>query len=102
MKRVFPVIIILISLSLLGIIFIQVSWIRTLALFREEQLKEKLSLIVDEVGQELEEQRSAPFRNPNQMPGMRWPSDGFDIYRQFSIASRFTLFEVQEKLRKAF
>lgn len=102
MKRVFPVIIILISISLLGIIYIQVSWIRTLALFREEQLKEKLSMIVDEVGQELEAQRSMPFSNPSPLPGMRWPSDGFDIYRQFSIANQFTLFEIQEKLRKAF
>lgn len=102
MKRIFPVLIVLITLSLLGIIFIQVSWIRTLALFREEQLKEKLSTIIQQVGEELVTQRSATFGNPGQMPGMKFPTEGYDIYKQFSVTNRFTNFEIKEKIQKAF
>ncbi len=102
MKKTFPVIIALITLSLLGIIYIQVSWIRTLALFREEQLKEKISTIIQQVGEELVTQRSVTFNNPGQMPGMKFPGDGYDIYRQFSVTNRFTIYEIKEKLQKAF
>jgi two-component system phosphate regulon sensor histidine kinase PhoR len=102
MKKTFPVIIALITLSLLGIIYIQVSWIRTLALFREEQLKEKISSVIQQVGDELVVQRSVTFNNPGQMPGMKFPGEGYDIYKQFSVTNRFTIFEIREKLQKAF
>jgi two-component system phosphate regulon sensor histidine kinase PhoR len=102
MKKVFPAIIVLITLSLMGIIYVQVSWIRTLALFREEQLKEKLSMIIQEVGEELVNQRSATFQMPGKMPGMKFPSDSYDIYKQFSVTNRFTVFEIKEKLQREF
>ena len=63
MKKIFPVIIALITLSLLGIIYVQVSWLRNLALLREEQLKEKLSAVIQTVGEELVVQRSDAFRS---------------------------------------
>lgn len=102
MKKTFPIIIALITLSLFGIIYIQVSWIRTLALFREEQLKEKISTVIQQVGEELVAQRSATFNNPGQMPGMKFPGEGYDIYKQFSVTNRFTIYEIKEKLQKAF
>lgn len=102
MKKVFPLIIVLITVSLLGIIYIQVSWIRTLALFREEQLKEKLYIIGQEVGEELVSQRSATFNAPGVLPGIKFQGDSYDIYKQFSVTSRFTVFEIKEKLQKAF
>jgi two-component system, OmpR family, phosphate regulon sensor histidine kinase PhoR len=102
MKKVFPLIIVLITLSLLGIIYIQVSWIRTLALFREEQLKEKLSMIIQQVGEELVSQRTAAFNSPGVLPGIKFPGDSYDIYKQFSVTSRFTVFEIKEKLQREF
>ena len=57
MKKIFPVIIALITLSLMGIIYIQVSWLKNLAQLREEQLKEKLSTVIQQVGDELVVQR---------------------------------------------
>ncbi len=102
MKKIFPVIITLITVSLLGIIFIQVSWIRTQALFREEQLYGKLGDIAQQVGEELVSQRNVTFNNPGQMPGMKFPGDNYDIYRQFSVTNRFTLYEIREKIQKAF
>ena len=102
MKKIFPVIILLITLSLMGIIYIQVSWLKNLAHLREEQLKEKLSMVIQQVGDELVVQRSDAFNNLGRMPGMKFRGDGFDIYKQFSVANRFTLYEIREKLQKAF
>ncbi|HMO31851.1 MAG TPA: HAMP domain-containing sensor histidine kinase [Lacibacter sp.] len=101
-KKMFPLIIALITVSLMGIIYIQVSWLRTLALFREEQLKEKLSAIIQNVSEELISQRSATFQSPGQLPGLKFPSDIYDIYKQFSVANRFTVFEIREKLQREF
>ncbi len=70
MKKTFPIIIALITLSLMGIIYIQVSWLRNLAFLREEQLKEKLSAVIQQVGEELVVQRSDAFNNLGRMPDM--------------------------------
>jgi two-component system phosphate regulon sensor histidine kinase PhoR len=102
MKKTFPIIIALITLSLMGIIYIQVSWLRNLAFLREEQLKEKLSAVIQQVGEELVVQRSDAFNNLGRMPGMKFPGDGYDIYKQFSVTNRFTIYEIREKLQKAF
>lgn len=102
MKKVFPVILILITLSLMGIIYIQVSWIRTLALFREEQLEEKLSLIIQKVGDDLVQQRNLTYNVPGKIKNMPFPGDNYDIYRQFSVTNRFTVFEIREKLLHEF
>lgn len=102
MKKIFPVIIALITLSLMGIIYIQVSWLKNLAQLREEQLKEKLSTIIQQVGDEMVVQRSDAFNNLGRMPGMKFRGDGFDMYKQFSVTNRFTLYEIREKLQKAF
>jgi two-component system phosphate regulon sensor histidine kinase PhoR len=94
MKKIFPVIIALITISLMGIIFIQYSWIKTLALFREEQLKEKLSIIIQEVSEDL--MGSGSQRN------LKIPEDNYDIYRDYSITKRYTLFEIKERIQEAF
>ena len=63
MKRIFTIITILITLSLVGIIFFQVSWLKNMVLLREEQIKEKIDEAVDLVGHELE-----PYKG-NYSPG---------------------------------
>jgi two-component system, OmpR family, phosphate regulon sensor histidine kinase PhoR len=103
MKKIFPVIIGLITLSLFGIIYIQVSWIRNMAVIKKEQLDENVTQIMNEVGQELVNQRtSSTLGNLNQMPGLRMPSEIYDFRKQYSIANRFTEFEVKEKLQNGF
>ena len=42
MKRIFPVITILITISLLGLIFFQILWLISVKDFKEAQLKENL------------------------------------------------------------
>jgi two-component system phosphate regulon sensor histidine kinase PhoR len=94
MKKIFPLIILLITVSLMGIIYIQYSWIKTLALFREEQLKEKLSIIIQEVSEDLMEE--------TERKSLLIPNDVFDIYKDFSVAKRYTEFEIREKVQKSF
>ena len=94
MKKIFPLIIFLITVSLMGIIYIQYSWIKTLALFREEQLKEKLSIIIQEVSEDL--MGAGSQRNINM------PEQDYDIYKDYSISKRYTQFEIREKIQKAF
>jgi len=43
MKKVFPLIVVLISLSVLGIMFIQMSWIRNAILMKHEQFEREMS-----------------------------------------------------------
>lgn len=94
MKKIFPIIILLITVSLLGIIYIQFSWIKTLALFREEQLKEKLSVIIQEVSEDL--------MTETERKGIPMPTNVFDIYKDFSVSHRYTEFEIRERVQQSF
>ncbi|MBC9913554.1 sensor histidine kinase [Chitinophaga varians] len=48
LKKIFPVIVVLITLSLLGIIYIQVSWIKNAMAIKKEQLVERsINMITD-------------------------------------------------------
>ncbi len=49
MKRVFPVIVFLITLSVLGIIFIQMSWIRDAIKLRQNQRKEDIGYALNQI-----------------------------------------------------
>src|SRR5690606_39018035 len=53
LKKIFPVIIALITLSLLGIIYIQVSWIRNAAHIKKEQREQRMQTMTYMVASEL-------------------------------------------------
>lgn len=106
MKRILPVIIILITASLIGIIIIQVQWIQSMLKIKEEQLAEKVIKSMDMVGQDLMEQKGTlpNLKNPKFRPGLVLPSDQLlnELMRPSTIAKNYTSFEIDEKLRKAF
>ncbi|MEP6726685.1 MAG: histidine kinase dimerization/phospho-acceptor domain-containing protein, partial [Bacteroidota bacterium] len=106
MKRILPVIILLITASLLGIIFIQVSWIKNMLLVKEEQLNEKVYRAMDAVGTELMEQKGTlpSLKNPKFRPGFMMPSDQLlnELLKPSTIAKNYTSYEIEEKLKKAF
>lgn len=58
MRKIFPWIVVLISLSLTGIIYIQVSWLRNAVVMREEQYRQKVNQTVDDIRAELLTQKS--------------------------------------------
>lgn len=106
MKKIFPIIFILITLSLIGIIYIQINWIVTMIGSRQDLLKHKLSLAMNDVGHQLVEQRggNSNLQALRLRPGISWrPSDQFmrELMRPPTIAEKFTVDEVSEKLRKS-
>lgn len=99
-----PVIVVLITLSLLGIIIIQVNWVNNQALLQKERFIEK----VDKAGLDVAEELSrnipgtgTPFNRRNSFPIM---PDGLsmNILRAPSIAERYSVAEIDVKLKKAF
>ncbi|ULQ52622.1 sensor histidine kinase [Flavihumibacter fluvii] len=106
MKRIFPLIILLVSLSLIGIILIQVSWFRSMLLVREDQIRENVVKAMQMTGEELMEQKGTlpSLKNRRLRPNLDWPSDQVmrELMKPSTIAEKFTTFEVQEKLRKNF
>ncbi|MGZ5135364.1 MAG: sensor histidine kinase [Flavitalea sp.] len=106
MKKLFPVIIVLITLSLIGTIYVQYNWLRTMLLNKEEELKWNVAQSMFEVGSNLMEQNATlpSLKNFRTKPDFTRPSDQFqmELMKPPTIAQKFTEFEVGEKLRKAF
>jgi two-component system phosphate regulon sensor histidine kinase PhoR len=106
LRKIFPVIIVLISLSLIGTIYVQYSWLRTMLVDKHEEFKYKLIRGINDVGNVLMEQKGSlpSLKNYRTRPDFTWPSEQFklELMRPPTIAQKFTEQEVAEKLRKAF
>lgn len=104
MKKIFPVIIVLITLSLLGIIVLQVSWFRDMTALRQEQIKQKAEEATTEVAMELSRHASsAPYMKiPRKSKLSLLPDDYGIAYARPTISQFYSDFEIKEKLQKAF
>lgn len=106
MKKIFPIIFLLISFSLIGIIYIQVNWLYTMAENKQGELNEKVIDAMNIVGEELIAQKGTlpNLRNSKTKPSFSLPSDQFlkELMRPSTIGEKYTDFEVAEKLQKAF
>lgn len=106
LRKIFPVIIVLISLSLIGTIYVQYSWLRTMLVDKHEEFKYKLIRGIDEVGGALMEQKGSlpSLKSYRTRPDFTWPSEQFkmELMKPPTIAQKFTEQEVAEKLHKAF
>src|SRR6478736_3390404 len=105
MKKVFPIIIILISLSLIGIIVIQINWFKNQLVIQQERFIDK----ADKAGFDVSEDLSKHVMTGNSLKlGKRqglqmFPDDlPFNISRTPTISDRYTTTEIQGKLDKAF
>jgi two-component system phosphate regulon sensor histidine kinase PhoR len=101
----FPIIIVLISLSLIGIIIIQVNWFKNQLVIQQERFIEK----VDRAGLTVAEDLSKHVMTGGGLKlGKRqglqlFPNDlSFNIARLPTIADRYSTAEIQDKLNKAF
>src|SRR5688500_4900941 len=105
LRKIFPVIIVLIRLSLIGTIYVQYSWMRTMLMDKQEEFKSKLINGINDVGKLLMEQKGTlpSLKNYRSQPGFNWPSEQFqmELMKPPTIAQKFTEFEVSEKLHKA-
>lgn len=102
MKKVFPIIIVLITLSLFGIIIIQMSWFSNMLLVRQDQILDKVSNVGIIVANEVSNQKSIdPFLKKPSRPFLNFPKD-YDLSNSNSslVSQRYSIKEVYEKLRK--
>ncbi|MBM3444443.1 MAG: HAMP domain-containing histidine kinase [Bacteroidetes bacterium] len=103
MKKLFSLITVLITLSLIGIIAIQYSWLKNVTAIRKDQIAGKVEMVEFEVVEALVEEKlqSAP-----QLPIDVLPKGAQDQLLQLlgpqTIAERFSVEEVRQKFEKAF
>ena len=105
MKKIFPVIIVLITLSLLGIILLQINWFKNLLLVQEERFLFKVDRAGVNVAAELSKQASAgtTFRLQRK-PGLTLLPDelSFALGRFPTISEQYSQKEISDKLNNAF
>ncbi len=104
MKRTFLFIIILITLSIVGIIIIQVQWFSNLLLVQEDKFSYKLDKAAFEVTQDIsKETSSGPMLRLQRRPDINLlPNNlNYDASRAPSTADRFSEKEIYAKLRTA-
>jgi len=98
-KRIFPIIIVLISISLIGIIFIQISWLNNMLVAKEEQIREKLQTVTGVVAAELSQAKGFNITAR--------PFPGFDEFsmeqtKPLTLGSRLTAEDIKEKIDTVF
>ena len=104
MKKVFPVIIVLISLSLIGIIVIQVNWFKNQLVIQQERFLDRANKAGVDVSSELGKQTSANLFDFNKRPkfGIFPGNLSFNVIRPITISDRYSTPEISAKLEKAF
>ena len=103
MKKLFTIITVLITLSLIGIIVLQVSWIRNSLRLRTEQTHENLEVAMYDVQTELQEERSSFIDLSTPKNLLTNPiDDGSLFFKAPTIAQRYTTFKLYDKLKKSF
>jgi len=104
MKRIFPVIIVLITLSLLGIIVLQVSWFKDMVVLRQGQLTQRAEEAAAEVALDLgKHASSAPYMKIPRRNNLSLLPDDYGIgYGRPLLSQHFSAFEIKEKIQKAF
>jgi two-component system phosphate regulon sensor histidine kinase PhoR len=98
-KRVFTIITILITLSLICIIFSQVSGIRNMMLLREDQIMERVLDATEIVAEDLSQHKGSYAAGKR---GLSRDDFGFDFLKPYNVSQQFTVDEVRKKLQKAF
>lgn len=105
MKKIFPVIVVLIALSLVGLIFIQVQWVSNLLVVQGERFLYKVDKaclnVTEELGKQVLSGQSLRLQRRHDldmMPG----NFSFVIPKLPNIAERYTYGEIADKLRTSF
>jgi len=102
MKKTFPVIFVLIALSILGILFIQISWLQGLMFLQKNQLSDKLNqsgvLVSNDVSKKINSGLS--FRLPKKGLGL---NDDYHLhnFEETTISDIYNYEEMQKKIKLA-
>ncbi|GAA4319207.1 HAMP domain-containing sensor histidine kinase [Compostibacter hankyongensis] len=104
MKKIFPWIVLLITLSLIGIITIQVSWIRNAVIMKREQFDNRMLQLLDNTQAELVQKRS--MNGGEMQPGLGgkrslwFNRNGTDLLSGQDISFWFTTTEVKNIIQR--
>ncbi|MBI3137294.1 MAG: HAMP domain-containing histidine kinase [Sphingobacteriales bacterium] len=101
MKRIFTIITVLISLSLIGLILIQVSWINNMVLLRQEQIKHSVEESTKMVGNELAQHKGS-YAPGNTKRGLLSDEFTLELFKPITVGQRFDVEEVRKKFVRAF
>jgi two-component system, OmpR family, phosphate regulon sensor histidine kinase PhoR len=99
MKRIFPVITILITLSLLGLIFFQFLWLRSAKEIKEQQLTDNIITATGQAAQRLMEDNSLLQRKK---PDILFPDKLQVEFSKSSVIQRYSKEEIREIIRYSF
>ena len=104
MKKILPVIIILIGLSLLGLIILQASWLNNLVALREAQIESKIRDANFKVASGLSKEiyNTSGIKTSRRLQGMMFGNDMFNVLRPKNISEYFSLEQIQQKIKIAF
>jgi two-component system phosphate regulon sensor histidine kinase PhoR len=104
MKRALPLIVVLISLSFLGLILLQASWLKNLLEVREAQLSSKIYSASAEVAVDLAKgEGSVPLiKTPKRMGFGRFNTDISRLIKPPTVEERFSTTDVQTKLKNVY
>lgn len=100
-KRIFPVILALITISLVGIVIIQVLWLKNMLLLEEEQVRIKVRKATEIVGNELAQYKGSSANVPRSFPSFG-NEFTLEYLKPYSVGQRFTAQELYDKIHKAF
>lgn len=103
MKRIFTLITVLITISLVGIIVIQYSWLKNVVAIRKEQVRFKVQEVEYEVVESLVEEK---MRMTPSVPIEGLPKENQDLLLKMlhpqTLAERFTVPEIQKRIEQSF
>jgi two-component system, OmpR family, phosphate regulon sensor histidine kinase PhoR len=106
MKKILPIVIALMTLSMVGLVYLQFTWFHNMVLVREEQVYQNGLNVVTSVGNDLNQSyTNSPFTHKPSKGGLSLTDDqnmALDLLRPSTVAQRYTPFEIQEKLTAAF
>ncbi|HPH85957.1 MAG TPA: HAMP domain-containing sensor histidine kinase [Ferruginibacter sp.] len=100
MKKIFPIITVLILLSLLGLIFFQFLWLKSAREIKEQQLTDNISRAINEAAEKLmEDKNTLPFKKKSDL---LFPNEKrrLEFYRP-SVIQRFSKDEISDIIRAA-
>jgi two-component system, OmpR family, phosphate regulon sensor histidine kinase PhoR len=98
-KKVFPIIVTLIALSLLGVIAIQISWFTYMRKVRTEQIQEKVKDAMNEVADLLASETSLAFYKNEGRKSLTILSP-YDYNSNYvPVAQNYSVIQLQEKIR---
>lgn len=102
MKKIFPIIIGLISLSLVGIIVIQVLWLKNMVLLRQEQMRHRIQDGVTLAGNTLVQHKSNYNYNIDPKTFHNLITDELEYLRPNTLGQRLTTTQITDIIKKAF